>query len=260
MTSTQSQARPWSKGPWTETWRVLAYTLAISAALIGLRDLEQSDAVIGALSRLMPTGESAAGLASETTQVERASRAALQRLPPLYRQAAFRLGYELGFANYWLGSFAMSPIESQNRANALAERHLAVARALAQQLGVGEVVVLRVLNAADFVALSQRIEDDESGLAGRVERQLSLHHRHLCLLGMHVGTEAARVETTGGTITLPQEALIRRHATATGIPPALWEPLAFTDRGETPPQVVARYRASLNALNASLGAADTSPK
>src|SRR6266851_6615929 len=245
---------------WAETWRVLAYTLAISVAFIGLRKLQLAELVVRPVSRVMLDRNSAAGLASEAAQVEQASRVALQRLPPTYRRAAFRLGYELGFASEYLGSFALSRVEARNQANALAERHLAVARALAHQLGVGEVGVLPVLTAADFAALNQRIEDDENGVAGRIERQLSLHHRHLYLLGMQLGTESARVEGTKGEVASPPELLVRRHATATGIPPTLWEPLASAAGRETPAQIVARYRAGLKALDESLGAADTPPK
>ena len=100
----------------------------------------------------------------------------------------------------------------------------------------------RCAGAANFV----------EALAGRFERQLSLHHRHLYLLGMHLGTESARVETTAGGIASPETLLIRRHATAAGIAPGLWKPLASPPGLETPAQIVARYRAGLAALDASL--------
>jgi len=112
----------------------------------------------------------------------------------------------------------------QNQAKARAEGHLAVARQLAQQLGVGEVGVLGVLTFKDLYDLDLRIENDENGLAGRFERQLSLHHRRLYVLGMHVGTEAARVEINGGAVASSKQLLIRRHATLAGIAPTLWEP------------------------------------
>ena len=249
--------KPGGERRWAETWRVLAYTLAISLAFIALGKLQR--AAMGGLlqiSTLVDSGlfdrNSAAQLDGEAAQVERASRAALQRLSPAYRRATFRLGYELGYASEWAGSFAMSSKSAQNQAQVLTERHLAVARGLAQLLGVGEVSVLRVENAQDFGTLNQRIEDDENGLAGRFERQLSLHHRHLYLLGMHLGTESARVETTAGGIASPQTLLIRRHATAAGIAPGLWKPLASPPGLETPAQIVARYRAGLAALDASL--------
>src|SRR6266705_6522691 len=243
----------WRERRWVETWRALAYTLAISVAFIALGKLEL--AAIGGLlqiSVLVDSGlfdrNSAAQLDSEAAQVEQASRMALQRLSPAYRRATFRLGYELGYASQWVGSFSMSPKSARNRAQELAEPHLAAARELAQLLPLGEIGVLRVENARDFVTLSQRIEDDENGLAGRVERRLSLHHRHLYLLGMHLGTEAARV--IGGGDPSPQVLLIRRHATVTGVAPALWKPWTSTPGLETA-QVEARYRAGLAALDAS---------
>ena len=243
---------------WAETWRVLAYTLAISLAFIALGKLQL--AAMGGLLQigaLVDSGlfdrNSAAQLDSEAAQVEQASRAALQRLPSAHRRATFRLGYELGYASEWAGSFAMSPKSAQSQAQVLTERRLAVARVLAQLLGVGEVGVLRVENAQDFGTLKQRIENDENGLAGRFERQLSLHHRHLYLLGMHVGTASARVEMSAGAAASPETLLIRRHASAAGIAPALWKPLASPPGLETPAQIVARYRAGLEALDASLG-------
>jgi hypothetical protein len=133
---------------------------------------------------------------------------------------------------------------------------MTTARLLADQLSLGQVGELRIVTAADFVALTRRIEGDENGLAARIERQLSLHHRHLYLLGMHIGKEAASLEMTSGTVASPDESLIRRHATVIRIPPHLWEPLASAPDSATPPQIIARYRAALTALDANLAVDD----
>jgi hypothetical protein len=76
------------------------------------------------------------------------------------------------------------------------------------------------------------------------------------LLGMHLGAEAARIQGSGGKISLPPRAQIRLHATLSGIPPAIWEPLAAAPGyREQPSEIVARYRDGLGALVASLSAA-----
>ena len=105
-------------------------------------------------------------------------------------------------------------------------------------------------------ALAERIEDDENGLGARIETRLTPVHRHLYLLGAHVGAEAAKIESSGGKFALAPATPIRRHATLAGVAPALWQPLAADARGETPDQVLARYRAALNALAADLATSD----
>jgi hypothetical protein len=232
-----------------EIWRVLAYTLAISLALVGLRRLEVASTRFWSRAAVSPES----GLEREAAQVAQSSQGALQRLPDTHRRAAFRLGYELGFASKWLGGFALSAVDARKQATALAEQHLTVARGLASQLGLDAVGVLPIATAAEFVALTRRIESDENGLAGLIERQLSLHHRHLYLLGMHIGNDAARVEMTRGTVVPDMEPLIRYHATVAGIRPNLWVPLASEPESETPPQVLTRYRDGLAALDQSLG-------
>jgi hypothetical protein len=73
---------------------------------------------------------------------------------------------------------------------------------------------------------------------------------------MHLGTEAARIQWSGGSLSLPPRAQIRRHATLAGIPPAIWEPLAAAPGyREQPGEVLARYRDGLTALVATLSSA-----
>jgi hypothetical protein len=238
-------------------WRVLAYTVVISMALVGLRRLEVAAMLLVPPAALPDEGVPVGGLELEAAQVATASREALQRLPRTHRRAVFRLGYELGFAS-GLGGFALS--QAKEQASTLAEQHMATTRGLANQLGVGRVDQLPIATVKDVVALTRRIESDDNGLAGRIERQLSLHHRHLYLLGMHIGKEAANVEMTQGEVPAPEESLIRHHATMTGIRPELWAPLASVPSGETPGGIVMRYRAAFAALDASLDIDLPSPK
>jgi hypothetical protein len=130
-----------------------------------------------------------------------------------------------------------------------------LSREMAHMLGVQEETALATRSLEEFGDMSERIENDDSGAAARVQQQLSPLHSHLYLLGAHVGTEAARIMTTGGEISLPPAKKISRHATLAGIAPALWQPLARMPRDETPAQVQARYRDALNALVAALAQA-----
>jgi hypothetical protein len=242
---------------WSETWRVLAYTLVIALAFIALGRLQLAVfSASGTEKLLQQVGlidrNPDAKLLEQAAQVAAESRDALHRLPAGHRLATMRLGYELGYTSQLVGAFAMSPADVQAKARTLGEPHLALAREQARQLGLGDVGALPVHTLKDFTELNQRYEDDENGLAARVQQQLSPLHRHLYLLGVHLGTEAARVEGSGGQFALPPATLIRRHATLAGVDPALWQPLTLEPHDETAAQVLSRYRAALNALGAGL--------
>jgi hypothetical protein len=244
-----------------ETWRVLAYTLLIALAFIALERLQL--AVFnapGTAAMLRRAGlldaDPQARLAQQAEQVAAASRDALQRLPRGHRLAALRLGYELGYTSQLVGVYAMAPAEVQAAARQRAEPHLAAARQQAQWLGLGEVDALPARSLREFTELGARYEADENGLAARVEQQLSPLHRHLVLLGAHVGGEAARVQDSGGRFALPPATPIRRHAVLAGIDSAVWQPLIAEPRDELPAQVLHRYRAAVDALAAEVSRQD----
>ena len=122
-------------------------------------------------------------------------------------------------------------------------------RDLAHELGVGEVSLLPVSNAEEFGRVNDRLDSDELGLAARVEKATSRRHRHLLLLGMHVGVAAALTDMSGGKLQNPLRQYIGRHATLAGVPPAGWEPAARAGEGTTPEQQAAAYQAALTALD-----------
>ena len=252
---------PPPRTPSAEIGRVLAYTLAIALAFIALERLQLALFTAPATATLLQRvglldADPAARLAKEADQVATASRDALQRLPHGHRSAALRLGFELGYISQLVGSYAMSPAEVQAAARQRAAPRLAVARQQAQALGLGEVEPLPVRSLREFTELGARYEADESGLAARVEQQLSPLHRHLLLLGVQVGAEAARVEDSGGRFALPPATPIRRHAVLAGINAAVWQPLIIEPRDETPAQVLQRYRAAVDALAAEVARMD----
>ncbi len=92
--------------------------------------------------------------------------------------------------------------------------------------------------------------------AAASRRRLTPAHRHLYLLGAHVGAHTVKVESSGGKLALAPAALVRRHATLAGIAPAIWQPLAADPGRASPAEVVQRHRAALGALDADLAARD----
>jgi hypothetical protein len=245
---------------WSESWRVLAYSAALALAFIALQRLEFALlATFGTkdvLERIGAAPHDEAQLAVEAGALAARSKALAAALPAGHRVVTFRLGYEIGYASELLGSFVTSDAAVRDRAAAIVAAHIAVAQAQAKALGAGDVAALPMRSAAQFFALSERLEQDENGLAARIETRLTPVHRHLYLLGAHVGAEAARVESSGGEFALAPATRIRRHATLAGVAPALWHPLAADAQGETPSQVLARYRAAVNALAVGLATSE----
>ncbi len=153
----------------------------------------------------------------------------------------------------------MSAENVQAKARQVADPMLLKANELSQVLGLGAVRPVGVRTLDDFGRLTERIEADESGLGDRIARAYSPHHVHLFLLGMHLGAEFARIESTSGSIS-PPRSQIRRHATLTGVPETLWEPLAAAPGyKEQPDEILARYRKGLTDLAANLSSAPLAP-
>lgn len=246
---------------WSESWRVLAYSAAAALAFVALEKLEFSLFDLAGADRLLALTRSQAAddrLAAEAGDLAARSRSGAAALPPGHRVAAFRLGYEVGWASEFAGSFAMSDPRAQAEARAIADAHVRLAREQAGALGIDAAAVLPLPSRTltDFVRLQERFEADEGGLAARVAAALTPVHRHLFLLGATVGNDAAKVQGSGGKLSGAQVEPIRRHATLAGVAPALWQPLA-ADLGKEPPTVVLeRHRAALERLVAALAAGD----
>jgi hypothetical protein len=246
-------------GWFSETWRVLAYTLAVALAFLAIQRLQMAAITAPSTQDLLARAgwlgaDADSKLLPQAAQVAADSQAALQRLPPGHRQQVLRMGYEIGFVSQWVGGFALSTPEVQAQARSAAAPHWASAQQQAGLLGISAPEPLPSRSLREFVELDQRFESDEDGGAQRVQQALSPLHRHLYLLGVHLGKESARVESSGGEQSAPPAGLIRRHATLAGVPPALWKPLAAQSAGESPAQVLARYRAGMAALEAGLAA------
>ncbi len=244
-----------------ETWRVLAYTLAIALAFIALERMQLAVFSMPGTAKLLQgigllDAKPQDALQEQAAQVAAASREALQRLPRGHRMAALRLGFELGYASQAVGGYATAQPEAQAAARRRAQARLQAASEHARLLGLGEVDMLEARNLKQFVELGQRYERDENGLAARIEQTVSPMHRHLYLLGAQLGGEAGRVEDSGGRFALPPATPIRRNAVLAGIDESLWQALIVEPRDETPAMVLARYRQAIDALMSEVARLD----
>jgi len=240
-----------------ESWRVLAVAAALALAFIGLERLELAlFDLFGAdnlLARTRPAGADAK-LGAQADALAARSNAAWASLPAGHRAAAFRIGYEVGWASEFTGSLTRSPADLQARAAPIAAAHLALAREQALRIGIdpAAVAALPMRTVADFNRIEERFDADESGLAQRVEERLTPVHRHLFLLGAHVGVASATIESTGGQLNPQPIAAVHREATLAGIPAAAWQPLVQDAHGAPPALVLERHRAALDGLLAEL--------
>lgn len=245
-----------------EIGRVLVYTLAIALGFVLLGRAQVAlFAAADAQGWLQRAGvldaDPAPKLQREIAEVAAASAGALQQLGAGHRVAALRLGYELGYVSQWLGVRAMNPEPDRVQAEQRMAPYRRSVENIAAQWGLGDATPLPSATMREFLELGERYEADENGLAGRIAARMSPLHRHLYLLGVHLGGEAAKVEDSGGAMALPPGTLIARHATLAGIGPALWRPLVERPRaGEAPHQVLQRYRAALQQLQAAVDAQD----
>jgi hypothetical protein len=245
-----------------EAWRVLAYALVLALGFVLLGRLQVAAFTAPWTQRVLQhfgllDAGSDAQLAQQAQAVAAASQAGLARAPAGHRLDTLRLGYELGYASERVAFFAMASAPARERARALVAPREAAAEALAVKLGVAPAAALQSTSLRDFNELAARYEADQNGLAVRIERQLSAWHRHVYLLGVHIGIESARLDATGGEHSLPPAALIRQHATLAGIAPALWQPLAAAPAGESAAQRTQRYRDAVQALAGALAQQDT---
>src|SRR5688572_9311271 len=168
--------------------RFLLVTLGITGLYLALNTLWL--ALTPSLAALFDE-RTASAWARDAAAVADAARDADSRLPVATRVAAYRLGFHVGYCSNVLGSVALSGPEVQSRVREILAPRIKAAQDLGSELGVGEVSLLPVSNAEEFGRVNDRLDSDELGLAARVEKATSRRHRHLLLLGMHVGRRRA---------------------------------------------------------------------
>jgi hypothetical protein len=224
--------------------RFVIVTVAITGMYVGL---QQTWLSLSPMSELLLSREERSW-PDEAAMVAAASREPDQRLPPDWRLAAFRLGCHVGYLSERVGSFAMSDDKVREQVRTITAPLMKSAEDLAAAMGVEPAAVLPVSTADEFARIEDRIEQDETGLAARMEQKASGRHRHLLLLGMHLGVTVALGESTSGEIFYPKRRYIGHHATLAAVPRAAWEPVAHEPEGATAAERLARYKASLTAL------------
>lgn len=231
---------------WRERRRFLLATVAITLLYLGIQEIWMFGA-----SQLAHQGwtvnDPAQTYAAEAVEVAEKSKQREAALAPQFSLRVFELGFEYGYLSQWLGGYGQQPDAVMQQLSRPVEGHIRHLNELAQQLGVAPATRLPVRTAADFGQLTQRIEEDPTGIAGRVEQVGSLRLRHLFLLAAHLGTESAALESTGDLTPIPATALIGMHATLAGVPEPLWRPLSRISRG-TREEIRNDYRAALIKL------------
>jgi len=230
MLTSPSNSVPDSHARWRERRRFVLAIVAITLLYLGIEKVWLWEA-----SQLAHTGwtvnDPAETYAAEALEVTEKSRQREAALAPGFQQQVFQLGYEYGYLSQWLGGYLKQSDEVMRQLSRPVAAHTQRLNQLAEQLGVAPAARLPMQTVADFKRLTQRIEEDPSGLAGRVEQVGSPRLRHVFLLGAHVGTEAAGLESTGDLTAIPAAGLIGMHATLASIPESLWRPLARISRG-----------------------------
>jgi hypothetical protein len=219
-----------SQTRWRERRRFLLATVAITLLYLGIQNLWMWGA-----AQLAHTGwtinDPAETYAAEAARVAAQSRQREANLDPQVPQRVFRLGYEYGYLSQWLGGYGQQTDADMEQLSRPVAEHIQRLNTLADQLGVAPASRLPVKTAADFSRLTQRLEEDPSGLAGRVEQAASPRLRHLFLFAAHVGTEAAALASPGDLTPIPATELIGKHATLASIPEPLWRPLSLVSGG-----------------------------
>lgn len=229
--------------------RFLAVTAGVTLLYIALDALW-----FAALSPLVQRhfAQAPPDLDRRAAELAESARRSTARVGPAEQVAAWRLGHQLGLASQLVHAQVAMQGDWATRAAASV---LADAAPHAERLGVGPPVPLRGRSLAEASALRQRIEDDELGIAARVERAGHGQLRHLFLTGMFAGKAAyTRVYTL---LEDPQDAGdIERHARLAGLPPALWQPLARPG-GATPEARREAFLQAVQAVEAALAAGGT---
>jgi hypothetical protein len=222
---------------------MLVATIALTLLYIALQEL-----LLRSASVLFSGGRMATvfqrGLDEEARRVAETSATREGQLTPEHRVAAWWLGVHLGYLSQYLGSYGSSDTPVRQQAYAASERRIAAARDLADLLGIGLVHPLESSTAAQFSNLTARIEADEGGVGARIEERTTPRHKHLFMMGMHVGmTRAAMLGEGWQRIIVPSQH-IARHGTLAGLAREQWEPLARLPGGATREEVVASYEAA----------------
>jgi len=241
---------PNSQLSWRERRRFLLATVAITLLYLGIQAIWMWGAAqLGQLG--WTVNDPTETYTAEAATVAEQSRPLEAHLDPRLPQRIFQLGYEYGYLSQWLGGYGQQTDAVMQQLSRPVDAHIRRLNELADQLGVAPADRLPMRTAADFSRLTQRIEEDPTGLARRIEQVSSPRLRHLFLLAAHVGVEAAALAPSGDLTPIPATELIGKHATLAGIPEPLWRPLSRVASGTRETQR-GDYRAAVGHLENAL--------
>jgi hypothetical protein len=239
--------------------RMLVATLALTSLYIGFQELLLRSAHLffsgGRIATVLQRD-----LDQEARRIAETSAAREAQLTAEHRVAAWWLGVHLGYLSQYLGSFGSSDTPVREQARAASARRIAAAQDLADRLGIGAVHPLESSTAAQFSNLTARIEADEAGIGARIEERTTPRHKHLYLMGMHVGMTRASMQGDGWRRIIVPSRQIARHATLAGLAREQWEPLARLPSGATRAEVVESYQASERVVQQAILSASAAPK
>lgn len=244
---------------WRERRRFLLATLALAIMYIAIYE-----SWLWGAAKLMRIGwtydNPARTYAHQAAEVAERSKARDTGLSTQQLQSLFQLGLQYGYLSRRLGGSGTQPDATMPHLRPPVDRNLQDLHTRAELLGIGTIEPLPVSTAADFLQLTQHLEDDVGGVAASVERATSPRLRHLFMLGVHVGTELATLEARDDLMPFPPFALIGMHGTLAAVPEPLWRPLTRLSHGDMA-TALGDYRAAAATLDLSLahGTSSRSP-
>jgi hypothetical protein len=236
--------------------RFVLVTLAITGLYLLLQQIELRLADVAA-PLVERRGDS--DRAQEARRIVAQSAERESRLPAEWRAEVFRLGYQIGFSAERMGNVGLSDAGRQARNRAFLAAGLSAAASAAQKMGVAPADWPPVRNLQEFSEINARFEADETGIAGRIERQLTLRHRHLFLAGVHVGITHAALTDSAGELFNTYAYLAGRHAALAGLPATAWEPVMRPPQGTSAQEKLANFRSALAALDQAAAAPPSLP-
>jgi hypothetical protein len=235
---------------WRERRRILLATVVLTVLYLALQrlwwwgahQLGRSGYSVNNPTELY--ADEAASLAARSRSLEAERR-------PQLPAAVFETGLLVGYLNQWLGAYGSPPPAALRLLRRPVDTRIARLQTLAGEIGIGRVELLPMRTAADYLMLTERLETDVDGTAARLERATSPRLRHLFLLGAHVGTQWAALESATTPLPIPATTLIGKHATLAGLDEDQWRPLARLPAGRQT-EALQSYRDAILALEHSL--------
>lgn len=235
--------------------RFLLAAVVVAALYVGLQEtwLLLSNWLLE--RRSIPTVALTGPVAAEAERVAQVSAAREATLPLSHRRAAFRLGFDVGYIAGSLGFASVGRGLDSRQARQVLQPRLEESQRLAAELGADEATPLPIGSVQQYLHLSEVIESDVTGLAGRVEAATTPRHKHLYLMGAHIGLLAAQIDSAAaqGNGVWPTPTLkFATHAAIAGAPRDIWEPLLTVSGGTDDAHVVSRYQAAVSKFENAL--------